>query len=261
MTRQLALFFLCCLEPAAVWAQSGIVAPRAGCVLDRDGTLRTLFGVSGVFVTGDAVQTGVVSAACSSQLTLAKTAAALEARDASMQLLGRWPAPSGPARFAFPRSGAAAFVYFEHTRELHYFDGRRTLRRLRLPDALEGEVLALAVPDALHLTAVVRGASGAQLVRIQVFRALVEQVLPLEGIPDAVFIDRDGTLVYGEGNGLVIRRPNQAEQHLALPAPALRMAQTGDNFAGISFAGAAAPAVLDLREGREKVLRVPEAAR
>jgi hypothetical protein len=261
MTRQLAFLCLCCLEPAAVWAQSGIVAPRAGCVQDRTGALRTLFGVSGVFVAGDVVQTGVVSAACSSQLTLAKTATALEARDASMQLIGRWPAPSGPARFAFPRSGAAAFVYFEHTRELRYFDGKRTLRTLALPDALEGDVLALAVPDALHLIAVVRGASGVSLVRIQAFRALVEQVIPLEGTPDAVFVDRDGTLILTEGTGVVIRRPNRAEQRLALPAAAAGMAQIGDDFAGISLAGGAAPAVLDLREGREKVLRIPEAVR
>jgi hypothetical protein len=258
MTRNLAL--LCfCLQPAAVWAQSGIVAPRAGCVRDRAGALRTLYGVAGVFVAGDAVETGVVSASCSDQLALAKTGNAIEVRDASMQLLGRWPAPSGPARFAFPRSGAAAFVYFEHTRELRYYDGKRGPRTLALPDALEGEVLALAAPDALHLTAVVRDQSGARLVRIQVFRGLVEQAIPLEGIPDAVFVGRDGTLVYGEGKEVVIRRPNRAEQRLALPAAASGIAQIGDDFAGITLSSGAASAVLDLREGREKVLRIPEA--
>jgi hypothetical protein len=217
--------------------------------------------VAGVFVAGDAAQTGVVSAACSDRLALAKTEQAIEVRDSAMQLEGRWPAPSGPARFAFSRSGAIAFAYFERTHELRYYEPKRGLRRLPLPNELDGEVLALAVPDALHLSAVVRGESGVRLVRIAAFRGLVEQEIPLDGIPDAVWLDRDGTLIFGDGTDIVIRRPNRADERLALPGKASAIAQIGENFVNIALQSGAAPAVLDLRDGRERVLRVPEAAR
>ena len=260
MIRKFVLFCLCCFTPAAAWAQSGIVAPRAGCVRDRVGTLRTVFGVAGTFIPGQAVRTEVVSAACSEQLAVAKTAGTLEVRDASMRLLGRWAAPAGPARFAFSRSGSAVYVYFPETRSLKYYEANRGLRGIPLPGALDGEALAIAAPDAQHLTAVVRGRRGFRLVRVQILRALVEQDVPLEDITGPVLLGRDGTLVYTEAEQVVIRRPNQAERRLALPAQAVGIEQMGENLAAIALANRAAPAALRWQEGREQVLRVPEAA-
>ncbi len=261
MTRGLALFCLCCLPPAAVWAQSGIVAPRAGCVRDRGDSLRTVYGVAGVFLPGSAVRAGVVSAACSDQLAVAKTATALELRDSSMRLLGRWPAAPGPARFAFPRSGAGVYVYFSSARELKWFEPGRAPRKFAIADAIGGEALALAVPDPQHLAAVVRGPNGLRLVRILISRALVEQDLPLDNISTPVLLARDGMLVYAQGREVVIRRPNRADLRLELPAPAASIEPMGEGLAAIALVNRATPAVLRFREGREQVLRLPEAVR
>ncbi|HEX8984847.1 MAG TPA: hypothetical protein VF767_05435 [Bryobacteraceae bacterium] len=260
MIRKFALFCLCCCSPAAAWAQSGIVAPRAGCVRDRAGTLRTVFGMAGTFLPGQAVRTEVVSAACSEQLAVAKTAGALEVRDASMRLLGRWAAPAGPARFAFSRCGGAVYVYFPETGGLTYYETNRGLRRIPLPNAFGGEALAIAAPDAQHLSAVVRGRRGLRLVRVLIPRTLVEQDLPLEDIAGPMLLGRDGTLVYTEAEEVVIRKPNQAERRLALPAQAAAIEQMGEDLAAIALVNRAAPAALRWQEGREQVLRVPEAA-
>ncbi len=153
------------------------------------------------------------------------------------------------------------YVYLPATRELKYFEAGRGLRTVAIGHALNGEALAIAVPDARRLSAVVRSTNGLRLVRILIARALVEQDLPLDDISTPVLLANDGTLVFADGSEVVIRRTNRADLRLALPSPAAAIEPMGDGLAAIALANGATPAVLRFREGREQVLRVPEAAR
>ncbi len=254
MTRIPAVFCLC----VAAAAQAQIGVPRAGCVLDRGGSLRTVYGIPAILMPGSVVESGVISAACSGQLALVKTGSALEVRDGQLRLVARWPAPFGPARLAIASNGSAA-AYFVETRELVAIEGTRAPRPLR--NALPGAVLAIASAGTHYLDAVVSIGGAAQLVRISLANGAIERYTALpEIVGGPVMLLSDGTLVYGDGANIAILRPGGAEQRFALPAPAVSIYAMGDQLAGIAFAGGTGPAALRLEPGRERVFRVPEAA-
>jgi hypothetical protein len=86
------------------WAQSGIEVPSIGAIVDPGGALRPVQGVAGSFLLGPAAASGVLSAACSERLCLAKTDSEV------ISTTGRTDAPKGPAIFG--GSGDDAIVFF-----------------------------------------------------------------------------------------------------------------------------------------------------
>jgi hypothetical protein len=256
MTRHVAV---CLCLAAAARAQIGV--PRAGCVRAQDGSLRPLYGTAAAFVPGAVVQTGVISVACSDQLALVKTEHALEVRDAGLRLIARWPAPVGPARFAFTSRGDAGFVYLEATGDVMRVDGSRAPRLVLDSESLGGVPLALASPNPQHVSALVRSAAGIRLTRIALGTRAIEQDVELKGIAGPVMLRRDGTLLYTESAEVVVLRPGGRERRFALPARAASIYEMGESLAGITFTNGTAPAALRLQDGREQLLRVPEAAR
>jgi hypothetical protein len=107
--------------------------------------------------------------------------------------------------------------------------------------------------------AVVSG-GGTRLVRVSLSNGAIDQETEIAGGSGPAWFHRDGTLVYGDGAEVVMVRPGGSRRRWTLPAPASAIYQMGDNLAGIVLAKGA-PAVLTLEEGREQVLRLPEAAR
>ena len=85
------------------WAQSGIEVPAIGVIVDSSGALRPVQGVAGSFLLGPASMSGVVSAACSEQLCLAKTDSEI------LSATGRTDSPPGPAILGFSGDNAIAF--------------------------------------------------------------------------------------------------------------------------------------------------------
>jgi len=102
--RRLLLFFC----GACAWAQSGIEVPAIGVIVDSSRDLRPVQGVAGSFLLGPASMTGVVSAACSEQLCLAKTDSKI------VSATGETDAPPGPAIFSL--SGNEAILFFPESR-------------------------------------------------------------------------------------------------------------------------------------------------
>jgi hypothetical protein len=256
MTRIPAVFCLC----AAVAAQAQIGVPRAGCVLDRTGSLRPLYGLPAILMPGTGVESGAISAACSDRLALVKTGSALEVRDTELRLVARWPAPPGAARLAVSADGSVA-AYFEQTRELVAIEGAGSPPR-PLGHALHGEVLAIASTGGQELDAVVLAGGSAQLVRISLANGQIERYTELPHVTGGpVMLLTDGTLVYGDGAKLAIRKPRGEEQRFALAAPAVSIYAMGDQLAGVALAGGMGTLALRLEPGRERLFRVPEAAR
>lgn len=142
MIRHLAALCICL---GAAQAQSGIGMPRAGCLLGPDGALRPVEGIAGAFLAGEPAARGVVSAACSAERALLKTEDAVEIRDGSLRLLARWPAPAGPALFAFGGDTRTAFVYFPSTHEILWLMGRVPPRAVPA-QSLEGAAGAAWLP-------------------------------------------------------------------------------------------------------------------
>ena len=284
MTRHLAAFGL---YLTAALAQSGVQAPRAGCLLGANGSLRPVYGVAGAFLADVPATTGAISAACSDSLALVKTATSLEVRDASLQLLAQWDAPPGAALFALPRTGQTAFAYYPATGELVQVGPQSAPRTVLDSESLGGDALAIASPDALHLIAVVAGTPGPRLARISVADGVVQTQTPLEDVAAPLALLSDGTVVFADGVGLVIRPPGAAvqrlaqpvihgnvrqeqssvlaptvrpvvtEQRMALPAPAAAIDQMGGLWLAVRLADGSAPVALRLADGGEQTCRVP----
>jgi hypothetical protein len=273
MTRHLATFGLCL---TAAVAQTAVEVPRAGCLRSADGALRPVHGIGGAFLAGAPVASGVVSAACSDSLAIVKTDEAVEVRDGSLRLLARWDAPPGAALFALAGGGRAAFAYFPGTGELVRVDVQSPPRAVPDSQSLGGSVLAIASPDPLHLLAVVEDVAGPRLVRISTADGLIESESPLGdsaspsrgtrpalvrlrprtiGRPLALLAD--GTLVFADGEDLVIRRPDGTEQRTTLPATVTAIEQMGNSWLVLRLAGAGAPLALRLQDGREQLCHVP----
>jgi hypothetical protein len=257
MTRHLTLLCLC--AAAAAQAQSGIGVPRSGCVLDGAGRLGPVFGIAGAFVPGSAVQSGVISAACSERVSFVKTEHQLEVRDAGLQVTARWPAPAGPAQFALVQNGSGAFVYYPSAHALVRVDGKQP--PVTIEDGLSGDVLAIATPDAAHLAAVLRSRSSLSVVRISLLTGKPDQEVSFEGAGDQALLLGDGTLVSAAGTEILIRRADRSEHRLTLPAPAAIIYPMSDRLAGIVPAHGAALVAVRLERGREQVVRVPGVAR
>jgi hypothetical protein len=101
--RILPFFWAIC-----AWSQSGIEVPSAGAFVDSSGSLRPVEGVAGSFLLGPPTASGVVSAACSERLCLAKTDSKI------LSAAGEIDTPGGLAIFGV--DGDAAIVFFPEPR-------------------------------------------------------------------------------------------------------------------------------------------------
>lgn len=276
MTRRLAAF---ALYLTAALAQPAVEAPRAGCLRGADGALRPVHGIAGALLAGAPAASAVISAACSNSLALVKTEDALEVRDGGLALLARWDAPPGAALFALPRTGQTGFAYFQATGKLVQVDAQSPPRPVLDSQSLGGNVLAIASPDLFHLIAVVADTPGPRLVRISVTDGTIESQTPLEDVAAPLALLSDGTVIFADGAGLVIRPPGAAvqrlalpairrpgppfgrrpvvtERRMALPAPVVAIDQMGGVWLSVRLADGGAPLALRLDSGRERTCRV-----
>ena len=131
MRRVLA--FLCTV---CACGQSGIEVPGAGVIVDSSGSLRQVQGVAGSFSLGLPILPGVLSAACSEQVCLAKTDSTI------VSATGELAAPPGPAIFGF--SGGSAILFFPEPRLFARWrdDGLEPLDWVA-----DGEVLSVGVDE------------------------------------------------------------------------------------------------------------------
>jgi hypothetical protein len=126
---RLAVFLLGSLGACA---QSGIQIPTIGAVADSSGFLRMVQGVAGNFLLGPPVAAGVLTAACSERLCLAKTGSKI------LSETGETGAPPGSATFAL--HGDDALVFFHESRTFAHWreDTLKTLDWM-----VDGEVLSM----------------------------------------------------------------------------------------------------------------------
>jgi hypothetical protein len=274
MTRLLAAF---ALYLTAALAQPAVNAPPAGCVRGVDGALRPVHGITGALLAGAPATWSVIAAACSDSLALVKTDGSLEVRDGGLALLARWDAPAGAALFALPRGAQTGFVYYPATGQLLQVGAQQAPRAVLDTQSLGGAVLAMASPDALHLMALVADTPGPRLVRISTADGTIESQTPLEDVAAPLALLSDGTIVFADGAGLIIRPPGAAvsgmalpkirplpprrgvvtERRMALPATAISIDQMGGVWLAVRLADGSAPLALRLEGASQRTCRIP----
>jgi len=124
------------LSAGCACGQSGIEVPAVGAIVDSTGALRQVQGVAGSFLLGPAAVTGVLAAACSERLCLAKT------DSKTLSPTGETDAPAGPAIFALRGNDAIVFFPDTHTFARWHDDVLEPLNRV-----VEGDVLSIGLKE------------------------------------------------------------------------------------------------------------------
>jgi hypothetical protein len=259
MTRLWIAFLLA----ASAWPQSAITPPQLGFVEDAGHALRPLYGMAGNFVLGSAVAAGVVSEAFSGKLGLLKTESMLAAFDSQGKLLGSVTVTSGPALFAFSSSGAAALAYIPSDNALigwrgggfeTCFFGRATLRT--------ENVLAIAMPDPSEAALIVERDGTLWERQISLGDAGVFSQSALSGVRAPLLALPSGDLVYEGDDGIVVRRPDASEVHIAATLPAsFSLQQMNQDWVQVADLASSARFAIRITPGNESYYRLPEAGR
>jgi hypothetical protein len=243
---------------AALSAQS-IQPPQVGFASGAGGSLRRLYGVAGNFILGSALRENVLSQAFSGSLGLLKTATALQAFDAQGRILATLDAAPGPALIAFTPGGLSALVYLPGSDALIQWQDNRfeTLPVRPAPD----NVVALAFPDVFEASLFVQRGDTIWELRLSLRRPgpLSQRALP--GVTAPLLALANGSLLFSDPNGLVLRRPDNSELHLATSLPAgFSLQQMSGDWIQLSDRNSARRWAVRISPGREAVYQLPEAS-
>ena len=218
---------------------TGIDVPAIGIVVDAAGVLRSVQGVAGNFLLGPPAASGIISAACSKQLCLAKT---------DSQILspgGETDAPPGPAIFGL--SGSEAIVFFPDSAA---FARWRDNSLEPLDWSVEGEVLSLRVVEGEVQIAVRR---DGQVWIVRPDGSLIDSIANTAG---PVLLLSEGVL-FATGDAVVLRRSDGSEIRFDLAA-AEAITQMGPNYTAARAGNATYAVRID--PGREQLFLLPAAS-
>lgn len=236
------LLIICAVGASAVYAraQSGIEVPAVGAIVDSSGALRSVQGVADSFWLGPPGVPGVLSAACSERLCLAKTDSKI------LSPTGETDAPQGPAIFGLDGDNAIAF-FPEPRMFARWHDDTLEL----LDWTVDGDVLSVRVGDG-DVEIAVRRDGNVWIVRPD--GSMVDSIADATG---PVLLLTDGVL-FATSDELVLRRPDATEVRLEFGGAASLTAM-GPHYAAIHVGNDAGGAIYALRTepGRESLFLLP----
>jgi hypothetical protein len=178
-------------------AQPTLDRPVIGQLLDRQGLLRPVTGVGGNFQLDPPAARSVLATACSHDLCVAKTNAAI--------LSGSFSTPAPPGRALIALDGLAAVFYF---REQNQFARWQSGSLTPLAIYIDGEALALrSVNSVLNLA--VRRDSEVWIVAADgtILDSLPAETSAVLLLSDAVVYSSTGELVLRKSTGVELRFP------------------------------------------------------
>ncbi len=252
MTRRIfkvAVWMSC----AVAWAQSGLVAPRAGFVLDAQGEVRPAMGIAGNFWLGAGVASGT-AASFGALGGFVQDAGGVSVLDAGGRVVKRIAA-RGAMAFGFAPNGAPALVYFAAAHEIGRI-AAPPMVRVRV----EADLAALAEADAANAWAVVREDGGLSRVKIALATGAEVSREALVGVAEPVMILPDGTVVFERERNVVLRDTSGAERQIPVTFDATGFTSLGEGW--IAAAGKdGTEFAIRTAAGREGAWQLPEEAR
>jgi hypothetical protein len=246
-------------------AAAQIRPPQLGFAGAADGTLRPVYGVAGNFILGPSIagQEGagkVISQAFSGSLGLLKTDSTLAAFDGQGKMLATTDAAAGPALFAFSVDGVTALAYVESSNTLIEWSRGNFATVPFHPETSATEmVVAIALPNALEASLIVQRNDGIWEVRLPFTHARVVSQRALVGVTAPVLALASGEFVSSEANGIVLRKPDGTEVHVAGQLPAQFSLQQMDSaWVQLSDLATARRFAIRVTSGREAFYQLPE---
>ncbi len=252
-------FLLCLAIAAAVCAQPAIAPPQIGFIQDSSNALRPVIGIAGNFLLGDPTQTGLTAAAFSGSSGIVKTDSSLLAIDRQGHVIASTDAPSGSALFAFSRSGAPSFVYLIYANAWMVWDGQQFQPAAFDLSAFDSPVvISVASPNDGEAQIVLQRDDGLWDVRLQLADGSVTSQSAIPGVTAPMLALATGNLIYRDGDGLVLRKPDGSELHIpAQLPPNIAFQQMGDGWIQIRDLDTSNQFAVRITEGREQFYQLP----
>lgn len=253
------------LASPIVWAQPAIAPPQLGFVEGTAQSLRPAYGVSGNFILGPSITPAtaagkIVTEAFSGSLGLFKTDSSLAAFNSQGKLLASINVAGGPALFAFSPNGATALAYIASSKALIEWRGGSFA-----PVSLTGDevgadaVLAIAFPTPFEATVIVQRNADLWEVHIPLGVCGTLSQNALAGVHAPLLALPSGDLVYPDAKGIVVRRPDGSEVHIAASLPAsFSLQQMNQDWVQLTDLNSSARFAVHTTPGREGFYQLPE---
>ena len=245
---------------ASLWAQTALAPPQIGFMQDGAGGLRPVLGVAGNFLTGEAVLGDVRSAAFSGSYGLVKTGSTLLAIDQDGQVAASADAPDGRALFGFSRNGEPALAYIPAANRLiAWKNGAFETVPLDAASFSDGAAVSIGARDPDHAELIVQREGGLWLVQIALVTGEVDSQAALPGVRAPVLLLATGELVYGDANGIAVRKADGSERHVAAQLPeSFALSLLGEGWVLLSDSIGGPQFAVRIAEGREQLYQLPE---
>jgi hypothetical protein len=241
----------------AASAQQGIAPPQLGFIAAADRSLRPVLGFPGNLLLGSAAADNIQSAAWSGSYGLAKSDDLLMAFDGT-HMLGSIDVSRGPALFAFHSDGSPALALLPQSGELYSWTGAGFKLITFREDLLEGNPLAIAVPQFDRVSVIVQRAYGLWLV-VESTSDEIESQSALPGVQAPVLLQNDGGLLYMDQTSLVIRDGSGNERRMKLSLSMAELHWMGTEWLQAVEANSGHQYAMRITPGFERISQIPEA--
>lgn len=249
------------LASLSAWAQPAIAPPQLGFVEDSARALRPAYGLAGNFILGPPIAGKIITGAFCGSFGLLKTDSSLSAFDTAGQLLATMDVAPGPALFAFSPDGVGALAYIASSNTLLQWRGHG-FGLVPLNNTVTSEtVLAIAFPAASEVSLLVqRNESIWELNLVLDALGSVSQT-SLTGVHAPLLVLPLGDLVYRDSGGVVVRRTDGSETHIAASLPSsFTLQQMSREWVQLTDLNGNARFAIRTTPGREGLYQLPEAS-
>jgi hypothetical protein len=250
------------LSPS-LWAQPAIAPPNLGFVEDSARALRPAYGLAGNFILGPSVATKIVSEAFSGSIGLLKTDSSLAAFDSHGKLLASMNSAHGPAIFAFSPSGATALAYIASGNALVEWRGAAFAPlAFNYQEAGADAVLAIAFPTPFEASLIVQRKDTIWELNFPLGAVGTASQKALAGVRAPLLALPSGDLIYSDAGGIVVRRTDASEVHVAASLPAsFSLQQMNQDWVQLTDLHSNARFAIRTAPGREGFYQLPESSR
>jgi hypothetical protein len=250
------LVFLSLLLTTA-WAQQRALAPpEIGFIQDGHGQIHIVNGLPGNFLVGAAVSSGIISLGYSGSFGLLKADSALIVVDQQGRGVASVVAPVGSALFAFAANGSPALAYLEQSKTLLVWDGHTF--RAAGPPGTEAP-LAIATLSSQQAEFIVQRNTGLWQLGVELATGAIVSQTALPGVTAPVLMPALGRVVYRDAQGLVVRKPDGSEKHIAAHLPeSLALSQMGKSWIQVTDLATGRLSAVNIQPGHEQYYLLPE---
>jgi hypothetical protein len=251
-----AVFILAILLGVAC-AQPALAPPQLGFVQDGGNALRPVLGIAGNFVLGDAAQTGVNAAAFSGSFGTVKTDSALQAIDRFGNVIASADSPSGSALFAFSPSGVPSFAFLTDANAWMVWDGQ-AFNPVSIDLSAMGTVVSITSQRDGEGAVIVQRDDGLWDVRVLLATGEITSQTAIPGVTTPMLALAAGQLIYRDTDGIVVRKPDGTETHIAAQLPVnFTFQQMGDGWIQLRDLDTLDQFAVRITENREQFYGLP----